>query len=213
MTRRPARYPLPAASRARGCIAAVLGLRMPLRFLRGSAARLALTVIALACGVALVCAIDVANRAVMRAFVEVMDSAAGRITLQVHAGEEAAFPEAVGAAVAAVPGVELATPVVTGTAFPAAGEEEPLRVLAFDVGDAAALRAYGVREQDDGRERDGVELDDPFYLFSQPDSLVLTRTFAARRGLRVGDGIDLVTPQGRRRFTVRGILESPGLGR
>src|SRR5439155_27302283 len=100
MTRRPARYPLPAASRARRCIAAVFGLRMPLRFLRGSAARLALTVIALACGVALVCAIDLANRAVMRAFLGVMDSAAGRLTLQVRGGEEADFPDAVGSAVA-----------------------------------------------------------------------------------------------------------------
>ena len=58
---------------------------MPLRFLRGSYTRLVLTVIAIACGVALVCAIDLADRAVMRAFVEVMDTATGRVALQVRA--------------------------------------------------------------------------------------------------------------------------------
>ena len=58
-------------------------LRLPLRFLRGSTARLLLTVIALALGVALVCAIDLANRAVLDAFVEVIDTMAGRAALRV----------------------------------------------------------------------------------------------------------------------------------
>ncbi len=54
------------------------GFRMPLRFLRGHYGRLTLTVIALALGIALVCAIDLANRAVFTGFVEVIDTAAGR---------------------------------------------------------------------------------------------------------------------------------------
>jgi len=58
-------------------------LRMPVRFLRGSYTRLALSVFALALGVALVCAIDLVNRAVRRAFVEVVDTMAGRAALQV----------------------------------------------------------------------------------------------------------------------------------
>jgi len=118
-------------------------LRTPLRFLRGSYTRLTLTVIAIACGVALVCAIDLADRAVMRAFVEVMGTAAGRVALQVRAGEGAPFPEEVAATVAGVPGVELATPVVSGTAVTADGTEELLTVLGLDVADEAAMRAYG----------------------------------------------------------------------
>src|SRR5438093_886219 len=82
--------------------------RTPLRFLRGSYTRLTLTVIAIACGVALVCAIDLADRAVMRAFVEVMGTAAGRVALQVRAGAGAPFPEEVAATVAGVPGRERA---------------------------------------------------------------------------------------------------------
>ena len=185
--------------------------RTPLRFLRGSYTRLTLTVIAIACGVALVCAIDLADRAVMRAFVEVMGTAAGRVALQVRAGAGAPFPEEVAATVAGVPGVELATPVVSGTAVTADGTEELLTVLGLDVADEAAMRAYGAHTRASrGREpaQDGLELDDPFYLVSQPDSLMLTRAFEY---LVVAPS--RLTPVGRRGFTVRGLLEPQGIAR
>ena len=57
-------------------------LRMPRRFLRGAYGRLALTILSLALGVALVCAIDLANRAVAGAFTEIVDRMAGRAALQ-----------------------------------------------------------------------------------------------------------------------------------
>src|SRR5437667_289640 len=60
-------------------------LRMARRFTRGSAARLALTVLAVAWGVALVAGVWLANRAVLRAFVEVIDTMAGRAALEVVA--------------------------------------------------------------------------------------------------------------------------------
>ena len=56
-------------------IATAFGLRMPRRFLRGSGAGLALTVGAIACGVALVCAFDVASRGAVHALL------AGRVGL------------------------------------------------------------------------------------------------------------------------------------
>src|SRR5437867_7311633 len=80
-------------------------LRLPFRLLRGHIGRLALTLIALAWGVALVCAIDVVNRAVLSAFVEVIDTMAGRAALEIAAGEGALFPEDVATRAAAVPGV------------------------------------------------------------------------------------------------------------
>src|SRR5881409_2936101 len=92
-------------------------LRMARRFTRGGAARLVLTVLAVAWGVALVGAVRLASGAVLRAFVEVVDTMAGRAALQVVAGEGGLFPEEVAAAVGAVPGVEAAVPAVRGTAF------------------------------------------------------------------------------------------------
>ena len=67
--------------------------RMPRRFLRGGVGRMIFTVAAVACGVALVCAIDLVNRAVHAGFVEVIDTMAGRASLQVVAGDGALVPE------------------------------------------------------------------------------------------------------------------------
>lgn len=181
-------------------------LRIPRRFLRGGAGRLALTVAALACGVALVCAIDLVNRAVLRAFVEVVDSMAGRAALYVTA-DGAPFPETVADALAGIAGLELAVPVVSGTAFTTDASGELLTVHGVDVADESAVRVY------ESRDAGGLELDDPLVFLSQPDSIVITRSFAARHGLASGDRIDLLTPSGRRTFTVRGLLEPQGVAR
>src|SRR5437899_2555884 len=82
------------------------GLRMSLRFARGEAAGLGLSALAISWGVALVCAIQLANGAVLRAFTEVVDTMAGRAALQVVSGEAGLLPEELAAAVAAVPVVE-----------------------------------------------------------------------------------------------------------
>jgi putative ABC transport system permease protein len=183
-----------------------LSLSLPCRFLRGGWTKLALTVIALACGVALVCAIDLVNRAVLRAFVEVVDTMAGRAALQVTAGEGGLFRETVAESVAAVPGVELAVPVVSATAFTADESGELLTVQGIDVTNDDAVRVYEARDA-------GAEVEDPLVFLSQPDSVILTRTFAGRRGLRIGSRIVLVTPAGHRPFTVRALLEPEGVAR
>src|SRR5437763_1131292 len=157
-------------------------LRLPFRLLRGHIGRLALTLIALAWGVALVCAIDVVNRAVLSAFVEVVDTMAGRAALEIAAGEGALFPEDVATRAAAVPGVELAVPVVTAAAFATDGSGELLSVHGVDVTNDAAIRVYHVRDEG------GLPIDDPLVFLSQPDSILLPRSFAGPRGLEARIG-------------------------
>lgn len=181
----------------------MVSLRMARRFVRGGAARLALTVLAVAWGVALIAAVQLANRAVLRAFVEVVDTMAGRAALQVVAGEGGLFPEDLDAAVRAVPGVELTVPSVRGTAFAGDGKGELLTVYGMDLVSDAAERVYGVH----------LDVDDPLMFLARPDSIALTRSFAGARNLAVGDRIELVTPAGRRTFTVRGLLEAEGVAR
>jgi putative ABC transport system permease protein len=180
---------------------------MPFRFLRGSYSRLVLTIIALACGVALVCAIDLVNRAVLRAFVEVVDTMAGRAALQVTAGEGGLFDEEIAATVSKVPGVELAVPVVSAMAFTADESGELLTVHGVDITNDRAVRVY------DARDGGGLDIEDPLVFLNQPDSVVLTRAFAARRQLAVGESIALVTPTGMHTFTVRALLEPEGVAR
>src|SRR5213592_656015 len=176
-------------------------LRMARRFTRGGAARLALTVLAVAWGVALVAAVHLANRAVLRAFVEVVDTMAGRAALEVVAGEGGLFPEDVAAAVATVPGVEASAASVKGAAFADGGTL--VTVYGVDLTGDVPERVYGAR----------LEVDDPLVFLARPDSIALARPFAAARGLEPGDRLELATPAGRRAFTVRGLLDTEGVAR
>jgi putative ABC transport system permease protein len=181
--------------------------RIPLCFLRSNYGRVALTIGALAAGVALVCAIQLVNQSVLRAFEDIIDTMAGRAALQISAGNAGFFPEEVADVVSKVPGVELAAQTVGATAFVADGSGELLTIHGVDITNDAAVRVYQVRDAQ------GVRLNDPLVFLNQPDSVILTNEFARRRGLRVGDGIELEAPAGRQRFTVRGLLEPEGIAR
>ena len=178
--------------------------RMPRRFLRGSYARLTLTVVALACGVAQVAADDLVGRETLRAFVEIIDTVAGRASLQVTAGEGVPFADNVASAIAKVPGVELTVPVVSSTAFMADGSGELLTVHGMDIANEKAAAVYELRDEERG-------LDDPKLFLA--DAIVVPRPFAERRGLKVGDAFTIDTPRGQQRVTVRGMLDAKGLAR
>ncbi|TME76708.1 MAG: hypothetical protein E6I48_03990, partial [Chloroflexi bacterium] len=204
------RAPMAAAS---SLSAMGYSFRLPLLFLRGHYVRLGLAIVALAIAVAFVSAIDLINRAVMLAFTEVVDTMAGRAALQVSAGENGLFPEDVAAGIAHLPGVELAVSVVTATAFTTDARGEVLSVLGVDVADESAVRVYETSEALISPPSKRLGLEDPLVFLSQPNSVAVTRTFADRRGLKVGDALPLETPSGRRELIVRGLLEAEGVAR
>ena len=180
---------------------------MPLRFMRGGIFPLLLTVIALGASVALVCAIDLANRAVYSAFSEILDTMAGRAALQVSAGGGALFEESVARSIAKVPGVELAVPVVSSWAFTTDGTKEQLTVHGIDIANDAVIRTY---EPAGGRARG---LEEPLAFLNQPDSVMLTEAFAARHGLALNDAVAFDTPTGRKQFVIRALLAPKGIAR
>lgn len=189
-------------------------LRLPLLFLRGRYAELALAVVALTISVAAICTIDLVNRAILASFIEVIDRMAGRSALQVQAGEGGLFPVEVTEAVQEVAGVELAVPVVTTTAFVGDERGELLSVLGVDIADEPSVRLYepaAVLASTPVDRRLGI--DDPLVFLNQPDSIALTKVFAAEHGFELGEQVALDTPQGRRQFTVRGLLEPDGVAR
>jgi putative ABC transport system permease protein len=178
--------------------------RMPLRFLRGSYVMSTLAVVALACGVALICALDLANRAVLDGFNRVVDTMAGKASLQLVAGGTGVFPEEVSQEVETISGVKLAVPVVSGTAFTT--EAETLAVHGMDLGNASHIEVYEQRDPAD-------EVPDALDVISRPDAILVTRAFANRYGLNIEDGVVLETPAGKTRFVVRGILAGHVLSR
>jgi putative ABC transport system permease protein len=178
----------------------VLSLRLAYHHVRCAFGRVALSIAAVALGVALVVAIRLMNAAVLDSFLDTLDGTAGKAHLTVSAGEGMTFPEDVFESVARVSGVKLAVPLVTAVAFPADGSGELLTVHGVDLTNDAAVRTYQAAG-------DSEEIIDDLTLFlSQPDSIVLGEQFASARGLVVGSTLDLVTPRGVKRFTVRGPL-------
>src|SRR6266403_421321 len=55
------------------------------------------------------------------------------------------------------------------------------------------------------------DVDDPLVFLAQPDSLMVTKTFADERGLKIDSRIPMRTMEGDRVFTVRGIMKPGGL--
>lgn len=182
-------------------------VRIPLRFLRGHYGRTALTVVAVALGVGLVCALDLVTRSMQRAFDEIIDGMAGRTALEISSGGAGLVPEGVAAEIGSLPGVEIAVPVVHATAFLTDGSGEALTVHGVDVLNDDALRVY------EARGPEGEPIDDPVRFLADPRSIILTRTFAERRGLEEGASIELDTPRGRGRFQILRLLEPTGVAR
>ena len=181
--------------------------RVPLRFLRARDARTTLTVVAIALGVALVCALDMVTRSTELAFDEVIDGMAGRAALELSAADGGLIAEDLAVQIRDVPGVELAIPVVQATAFTTDDVPEALTVHGIDLLNEDALRAY---ESPDPADR---PFDDPVRFLADPRGVILTRSYAARRGLHEGDAIELDTVKGRHSFSVLGLLEPRGIAR
>src|SRR5262245_7492049 len=144
------------------------------RQLRSHAARAALTAGGIACGVALVVAIEVINASTLGAFTDAIDDLAGTSALQVRG--HGSFPEDVADAVRGVRGVDHAVPILTDTFFvvdgPATGEA--LSVFAADVTDGHAIKTLRLV-----RSGDHV-VDDPLSFLVDPASVILTDVFARR---------------------------------
>ena len=173
-------------------------------YLKKHAVRSLLTVIGIVLGVAVFVAMHTANQAVFFAFERTVDRIAGAAQLQVTAGE-AGFPEEVLERVQAIPEVQVAVPVIeapAGTNLPGQGN---ILILGVDMTGDRSLREYDLESGDE------AVIDDPLVFLAQPDSIIITKEFAERNNLRVGDRLTLSTMIGDKPFTVRGIMRSGGL--
>lgn len=177
------------------------------RHVRAGIGRMLLSIVAIALGVALMVAFKLMNTAVLQSFTETVDALAGRAAFRVVAGEHVTFSEDVVEKVAAVPGVELAVPLVRAVTFPDDGSGELLTLHGVDLTHDAAVRLYHASDAAD------EVIDDLLVFLSRPDSIVIGREFAEARGLEQGATIDLVTPRGVKPFTVRGLLDAQGVAR
>jgi putative ABC transport system permease protein len=171
-----------------------------LPYVRKHLLRTLLTMAGIALGVAVFVGMHTANQSVLAAFHQTIDRIAGSTQIQVSAGE-AGFEEDVLERVRALPGVRAAAPVIEATANTGAGN---LLILGVDMLGDRSLRNYDLEDTDEA-------IDDPLVFLAQPDSLIITKTFADERGLKAGAKLSMRTMQGDQVFTVRGIMKAGGL--
>jgi putative ABC transport system permease protein len=173
-------------------------------YVRKHVLRTLLTVAGIVLGVAVFVGMNTANRGVLAAFSRTIDRIAGKTELEVTAGETG-FPEDVLDRVQAVPSVRVAVPVIEAIADTNIRGEGSLLILGVDLTGDRSLREYDLESGDDS------VVDDPLVFLAQPDSIILSGTFAEKNHVATGDQLTLGTVQGPRRFTVRGIMKSAGL--
>ncbi|MBI4876609.1 MAG: FtsX-like permease family protein [Acidobacteria bacterium] len=173
-------------------------------YVRKHLLRSLLTVAGIVLGVTVFVGMHTANESVREGFRRTVDRIAGAAQLQVAAGETG-FDEDVLERVQATPGVRVAVPVIEATADTGLRGQGSLLVLGVDMTGDRSLRDY---------EFDGAQdevIDDPLIFLAQPDSIVVTRQFADRNGLKIGGPLVMRTMLGERRFTVRGIMRTGGI--
>jgi len=166
--------------------------------------RVAVTTLGIALGVAVFFAVRTANAALLESLTLTVERLAGKSTLEVTAGE-AGFPEETLDTVRATPGVELAEPVIEVIVHTAFQDEGNLMILGVDTTGDQQLRQYDF-------DRSASQIADPLTYLAQPQSILLSRAFAERHGLQIGDHFPIFTSHGKQDFTVEGIFKPTGVG-
>ncbi len=163
-----------------------------------------LTLLGIALGVAVLFAVWTANLTLLSSLTLTIEKLAGKATLQI-VGDEGGFPEAVWDVVKETEGVRIAQPVIEVLANTAFADEGNLLIVGVDMLGDRELREYQFDEE-------GSEIADPLIALAQPDSILVSRTFADKHNLKDGQRLPLYTSQGKKDFIVRGIFQPKGIG-
>jgi putative ABC transport system permease protein len=166
--------------------------------------RVALTTLGIALGVAVFFAIRTGNATLLDSLRATVEKLAGKATLQVSAGESG-FSEKVLDTVRATPGVQVAEPMIETIVQTSFADEGTLLVLGVDTTGDHELRDYQF-------DRTQTQISDPLVFLAQPNSILLSRSFADRHGLKVGDKMTLFASDGKKEFTVQGTFKPVGVG-
>jgi len=172
-------------------------------YVRQHLPRWLLTIAGIVLGVAVFVGIHTANQSVVYAFHQTVDRIAGSTQLQISAGETG-FEETVLDSVQAVNEVRVAVPVIEAVVSTGVQGQGNLLILGVDMTGDRSLRDYDLESSDDA-------IDDPLVFLAQPDSLMVTDTYARENHLGLGAKVPMSTMDGQKLFTIRGLMKSGGL--
>lgn len=166
--------------------------------------RVLLTTAGIVAGIAIFFGMRTANEMVSGSLSATVEKIAGKATLELVAGESG-FPESVWDRVRATRGVRASEPVIEVSAQTEFPREGNLLVLGIDTAGDQQFRDYAF-------DHAATTISDPMLLLAQPNTILLSRSFAARHNLGIGNQIALFTSSGRKMFSVQGIFQPVGLG-
>lgn len=173
-------------------------------YVRKHAARSVLTLAGIVLGVAVFVGMHTANQSVVHAFYQTINRIAGATQLQITAGEPG-FAEEILEKAQSHPDVRVAVPVIEAVVNPPFANAGSLLILAVDMTGDRSLRDYDFESGDESI------IEDPLIFLAQSDSLIVASTFAQEHRLGINSKIELDTMEGRKRFTIRGIMKPGGL--
>jgi putative ABC transport system permease protein len=176
-------------------------------YIRQHLPRWLLTIAGIVLGVAVFVGIHTANQSVVYAFHQTVDRIAGSTQLQISAGETG-FDENVLERVQAVPEVRVAVPVIEAVVGTGVQGQGNLLILGVDMTGDRSLRDYDLESPDQNSDE---AIDDPLVFLAQPDSLMVTDTYARENHLGPGAKVPMSTMDGQKLFTIRGVMKSGGL--
>jgi len=166
--------------------------------------RVVLTTLGIALGVAVFFAIRTGNATLLDSLRATVEKLAGKATLQITAGESG-FSEKVLDTVRATPGVQVAEPVIEAMVQTSFADEGALLILGVDTEGDHQLRDYQF-------DRAQTQIADPLVFLARPNSILLSRSFADRHGLKVGDKLPLFASDGKKDLIVQGTFKPIGVG-
>ncbi len=163
--------------------------------------RYCLLVAGVALGVAVAVALRGGSKAASEEFRDTVTRIAGASQIQVSAGD-AGVPVELVERLQSQPGIAAASPVIQALAEDAGSPGSRVLILAIDVTGDGQMRPWLLKPSGQPSEID------PIAFLAQPDSIMVSRSYASSRGLQLGGKLPLETMGGPREFTVRALLDS-----
>jgi putative ABC transport system permease protein len=160
-----------------------------------------LTLLGVSLGVAVTIAVDLLCTEILAANRRSLEAIAGKAELTVTHGE-AGLDRTLTDRILHIPGVAHVDPLLEVQLMePGRGA---ILLLGLDfLGDKALRQLEAVPD-------DSAIIEDPIAFLNSTSAALVPKSFAARRGLKKGDRITLMTPAGQRPFVIKGLLEDRG---
>ncbi len=172
-----------------------------LRYLLMHKFRTLLTFIGVALGISLFLSIFLLNDATFRSIDSNIESMTGKAHLTITS-DGMGFEESVLEKVKTNPLVRSAIPLIMNYAYLGPTDADPILFLGIDMLKDSSVREYNTT---------GAEIiPDPLAFLNQADSIIATKTWAQRQGLDMEGSIDLLTKEGKKTFTIRGLIDEIG---